>query len=84
MARKYVTPGKKTSPGLLKRLGIGILGGMVGGLLTFGGLRQLKKYKILSFPSLIYNKVKATTGTASLVSKADKVKAIAKATTTVL
>ncbi len=24
MARKYVTPGKKTSPGLLKRLGIGI------------------------------------------------------------
>jgi hypothetical protein len=47
-------------------------------------LRQFKNYKILSFPSLIYNKVKATIGTASLVSKADKVKAIAKATTTVL
>jgi serine protease Do len=38
MARKDVTPEKKPSSGLLKKLGIGILGGVVGGLLTFGGL----------------------------------------------
>lgn len=38
MVRKNVTPGRKPSSGLLKKLGIGILGGVVGGLLTFGGL----------------------------------------------
>jgi serine protease Do len=37
MARKNVTPGGKSS-GLLKKMGIGILGGVIGGLLTFGGL----------------------------------------------
>jgi serine protease Do len=37
MARKDVTPGGKSS-GLLKKLGIGILGGVIGGLLTFDGL----------------------------------------------
>ncbi|WP_430611347.1 S1C family serine protease [Enterococcus sp. DIV0876] len=38
MERKDVTPEKKPSSGLFKKLGIGILGGVIGGLLTFGGL----------------------------------------------
>lgn len=55
MARKYVTPGKKTSPGLLKRLGIGILGGMVGGLLTFGGLYLAMGSSLTSTPETTTN-----------------------------
>jgi len=56
MARKDVTPEKKPSSGLLKKLGIGILGGVVGGLLTFGGL-------YLAMGSSLTNSTTSTTTT---------------------
>lgn len=36
--RKDITPEKKKSSGLMKRLGISLLGGLIGGGLAFGGL----------------------------------------------
>ncbi len=56
MARKDVTPEKKPSSGLFKKLGIGILGGVVGGLLTFGGL-------YLAMGSSLTNSTTSTTTT---------------------